>query len=349
MTDVFDTYLKAEQTKISYRYVWQIFCKYSKFTEKKLFSLNRKQQEQLVIDYATHLKDEKRAPTTISLRLNVLQFVFSMNDIMLNWKKLKKMTPEKIKPSGMETWKDQEIRDMIKVSGTIRNRAIIYGFVSMGCRNNAMINIKLKDIEYFEDCMCVMIYADYPEEYPSFVTPEGTKMIKYYLKEREERGEKLTPESYLWSNRLGRKMTVESMRMVLSRIFSKFPNSRKKQGFRYNIQVTHGFRKWQATKLKLKIDVHHSISERLLGHKAGLDSNYFVTSSKEAKMQLFEAFKKCIPDLTLDKSQYIEDSQKQQEQIKELTEKYEKALLSLKIIQDGLKNNNKIGFVDDFM
>jgi len=44
-----------------------------KIYRKKLFSLDRKQQEQLVIDYTTHLKDEKRVPTTISLRLNVLQ------------------------------------------------------------------------------------------------------------------------------------------------------------------------------------------------------------------------------------------------------------------------------------
>ena len=40
-----------------------------------------------------------------------------------------------------------------------------------------------------------------------------------------------------------------------------------------------------------------------------MDSNYFVTNSKEAKLELFEAFKKCIPDLTLDKSHMIEQNE----------------------------------------
>lgn len=163
-------------------------------------------------------------------------------------------------------------------------------------------------------------------------------MIKYYLNYREQRGEKLTPESYLWSNHLGRNMTVESMRMVLSRIYKKFPNSRVKYGFRYNIQTTHGFRKWHATKLKLKIYVHHSISERLLRHKAGLDSNYFITNSKEAKIQFFEGFKECIPDLTLNKSQIIETLEKEKSELQitriefedTVTEKYEKNISNMK-------------------
>jgi len=200
-----------------------------------------------------------------------------------------------------------------------------------------MINIKLKDIEYFEDCMCIMIYSGYPEEYPSFVTPEGTKIIKHYLKYRENKGEKLTSESYLWANRSGRKMTVESMRMVLSRIYKNFPNSRVKTGYRYNIQTTHGFRKWQATKLKLKIDLHHSISERLLGHKAGLDSNYFVTNSKEAKLQLFEAFKECISDLTLDKSQVLEYVEDYKKEIQELKIQRDALLKSMETVSAGIE------------
>ena len=90
MADIFDTYLKAKSTKESYRYIWKIFLKYLKISEKEILNLDRKGQEQKIIDYVAFRKNENRSPTTINLRLNIIQFAFSMNDIVLNWKKLKK-------------------------------------------------------------------------------------------------------------------------------------------------------------------------------------------------------------------------------------------------------------------
>ena len=351
MSDIFETYLKSQETKNSYRYVWNIFLEYLKTSEEKILSLERKEQEEKIVKYVNFLKEQKRAPTTIKLRLSVLQFAFSMNDVILNWKKLKRMTPERVKPSGMDTWSDSEIREMIKVAGTVRNRTMIYFFASVGCRITAFTELKIKDIEDFEDCICVMIYSGFPEEYPSFLTPEATKMLKYYLKIRKDRGEKLEPESPLFASeavvnkidvtkQMPRPLSKQAATHAFNRIFKKFPNSRTKTGFRYNIQVTHGFRKWQATKLKLKIDVHHSISERLLGHKAGLDSNYFVTNSREAKLQLFEAFKKCIPDLTIDKTETIQKAEQYRHELDKLKTKYDDLLKSFKMIANGIEENH---------
>ena len=163
---------------------------------------------------------------------------------------------------------------MLKVAGSVRNRALIYFFASVGCRISALANLKIKDTEDFEDCICVMVYSDTPYEYPSFLTPEAAKMLKHYLKTREARGEKLNDESPLFCSQAShfpvKPITVQGITNAFKRIYDKFPNSRVKTGYRYNIQTTHGFRKWQATKLKLKIDVNHSISERMLGHRVGL-------------------------------------------------------------------------------
>ena len=38
-----------------------------------------------------------------------------MNDVILNWSKLKKMVPEKVKPTGGDTWTVQEIREILKL------------------------------------------------------------------------------------------------------------------------------------------------------------------------------------------------------------------------------------------
>jgi len=132
-------------------------------------------------------------------------------------------------------------------------------------------------------------------------------------------------------------ITNHGIQNAFGRIYLKFPNSRVKQGQRYNIQLTHGFRKWQATKLKLKIDVHHSISERLLGHKAGLDSNYFVTNQKDAKLKLFEVFKQCISDLTLDKSEIIEDIENYSKKLDDMQKKYNDLVKSIEKIGQGIR------------
>ena len=168
--DIFETYLKTQASKDTYRYNWNgLILKTLNISEKKILSLSQKDQEKKVIEYVNYMKKNGKAPTTISLRLNVMEFVFSMNDIILNWKKLKKMAPEKVKPTGTDTWKDQELRDMIKVAGSIRNRALVYFFKDIGCRVAAIPDLKIKHIEDFEDCLCVMIYADTIYEYPSLV------------------------------------------------------------------------------------------------------------------------------------------------------------------------------------
>ena len=133
MTDIFDTYLKTETTKSSYRYCWKLFLKYFNISEE-IFSLDRKQQEQKIVDYANHLKELKRAPTTIKTRLDVIKFTFSMNDVVLNWVKLKKLVPEKVKPTGADTWSDSKIREMIKCAGSVRKSScLLFLFCWMSC------------------------------------------------------------------------------------------------------------------------------------------------------------------------------------------------------------------------
>jgi integrase len=348
MADIFDTFLKTEASIETYRFIWNSIQKTLNKSEDKLLALPPKELEKQVIEYVSILKKENKAPTTIQLRLTAFEFVCSMNDILLNWKKLKKMIPEKIKPTGSETWKDQDIRNMVKHAGSKRNITIVYCFASLGPRVQALADVKIKDITFIEDCTLVMLYAGTPYEYPAFITPEGTKALKHYLDSRDN----LTPESpllaHVYDN--GKHLSVISIQAIMIRILSKFPNSRKKinpkVNERYNIQITHGFRKWQATKLKLKIDVHHSISERLLGHKAGLDSNYFVTHGEDARKQLFEAFKKCIPDLTLDKSEMIEEVQANQKKLADALNESRHHQKALEELVFALQNGNPIKLED---
>ena len=64
-------------------------------------------------------------------------------------------------------------------------------------------------------------------------------------------------------------------------------------GKRYEIQTHHGFRKRFNTILKLNNLINYNITEKLMGHKNGLDGVCFVpilddlfTESKKAKNEL---------------------------------------------------------------
>ena len=96
-------------------------------------------------------------------------------------------------------------------------------------------------------------------------------------------------------------MTTGTIKEVIS-VLVRSDISRNKMGNRYNIQIAHGFRKRFATVVKLNNKISYSVSERLLGHKAGEDSSYFRPTIKQ---ELFGEFRKIIPDLTVDDSERL--------------------------------------------
>lgn len=153
------------------------------------------------------------------------------------------------------------------------------------------------------------------------MTPEASTALDEYLQEREYDGEKLDSDSLVFRNhyRSGREepksMTTSTVKQVIE-VMAKTNLSRKKIGKRYNIQIAHGLRKRFATIVKLNNKIGYSVSERLLGHKSGLDSAYF---RPDIKQDLFNEFKKIIPDLIVDDSnRLLEKNRAKDEVIKKI-------------------------------
>lgn len=93
-------------------------------------------------------------------------------------------------------------------------------------------------------------------------------------------------------------IATSSARSSIYRMIEQARIVREKQGFAYDIQMDHGFRKRFNTILKINSGINSNIAEKLMGHKRGLDGVYF-TPTRE---QCFEEFKKAIPELTIDES-----------------------------------------------
>jgi len=295
--NVFERYLKTDSTKFHYQNFFNRFLRVINLSEDQLLSKNNKELTTVFEDYIIHLK-KTVSPNSISTMISPVQFFMEMNDISLNFKRLRKMCPPVIKKSGYDTWKQSDIRNLISYANSKRNRAIIYTLVSTGCRAEALLELQFKDLEQLDaGCAKVVFYAGSKDEYTGYLTPEANQNLKSYLKTRTMIGK----ENYVFTKFNQSKLSYEGLKDMLIQLEKKIPgDSRTKDGNRYNIQLIHGFRKYFATKVKLNENISSAVAEKLLGHKVDLDESYFRPGK-----ELFDQFKKIIPDLIIDSDQKL--------------------------------------------
>ena len=148
------------------------------------------------------------------------------------------------------------------------------------------------------------MYPGSKHEYTTFLHKEARLALEEYRKEREELGEKIIDESYVfrarfrWIGEKSKPMTGKAARSVISRIIERAGIRRKREenSRRFDVQTGTGFRKRFNTILKSNPGISYAIAERLMDHKTYLEPHYLDTSNKE---KLFEEFAKAIPELTV--------------------------------------------------
>ncbi len=94
------------------------FLQFTKVTEHDaLVTLKDSALQVMLEDYLFHLK-KTLSPNSIPPKFASLELFFAMNDKVLNFKKIKKMFPEKIKKSGFEAWTTKDIQEMLLICNT---------------------------------------------------------------------------------------------------------------------------------------------------------------------------------------------------------------------------------------
>ena len=303
----FDNAIKSTETRRIYNYYLNKFLIWSKIKEPDgLLQLKDTYLQTILEDYLFYLK-KSLSPNSLTPIFAALELFFTMNDKVLNFKKLRKMFPERVKSSGRGYWETKDVQFMLKNIKSRRTRAIIHFLASTGCRIGALQDLKIKNLEDIEQgCKKVLFYEDTKEEYLGFLTPEANQALEEYFDERRKANEHFSPESPVFrasfhvGSAKGKPVKTNTIKMNLYRVIHRLMQ-RQKTGTRYNIQAEHGFRKRFATILKTNDHANISLVEKLLGHKGVvyLDGAYFNPNTKT----LFEEFKKHILDLTIDPSE----------------------------------------------
>jgi integrase len=308
----FHNAIKSEATRLQYDYALKKFCEYAKITQASgILQLKDEFLQEILEDYLIHLKKRELSLSTIKLRFAAVELFLSMNDKILNFKKIRKMFPvQDKKRTGERPWTNEEIKKMLEGTKRLRNKVIIHVLASTGCRIGGLEGLKIKHVEDMPDnCKSVLFYAGTNEEYVSFLTPEASKILEEYKKERRNAGELVAPESPLFREEysVGRQksvgMNLKALRTSMDTVVSKV-RGRGEKWKRHDVQMNHGFRKRFDTILKNKENPNISKIERMMSHSSRtipLDTSYY----RPTTLQLFEEFKKAIFDLTIDDSERL--------------------------------------------
>jgi hypothetical protein len=112
---------------------------------------DQKQIQQKIIDYISYLKKERTvAAVTINLYLAPIFHFYSMNDIILNRKKIGRFIPEITKVHKDRAYTTEEIAKLSNFYD-LQNRAIVLLFASTGMGIGAVPDLMLEHIKKIYD------------------------------------------------------------------------------------------------------------------------------------------------------------------------------------------------------
>jgi integrase len=140
-----------------------------------LLKLPQQDITNLIIKYPVHKKVSRQYKNLIAA---TLKHVCEINDIVLNWKKIKKFVNSE--KTGNETngrdrgYTHEEIQRILDFSDQ-RIKTAFLMLASIAMRVGALRSLKVGDLEKIDDVYKIRVYTGDKEEYTTFTTPNVPK------------------------------------------------------------------------------------------------------------------------------------------------------------------------------
>ncbi|MDH3313562.1 MAG: hypothetical protein OEM28_10515 [Nitrosopumilus sp.] len=177
----------------------------------ELIKLDEEQITDFLLDWIDYKKDQGVKAKTIATKISSVEIFFDMNRKLFHRKLVRKTIDRDDTPiGGGVSFTDDNIKHMLSVTKSLRNRALIHFFASTGTRPGALIDPILcikhlvemphpKNPAIQKWCYGVKIYDESRDAYWVFLTPEAIASLDKYLEYRTTKGEILNKESYLFA------------------------------------------------------------------------------------------------------------------------------------------------------
>jgi len=293
--------IKSEATKKVYLKAYNLFLK---FTNRK--KINLKTVESDLQRWIISLKKQGSSYHYIYLNLSAISTFCMLNDVIINKKKLNKYIPAKQLTQRDRGYTIQEIQKLLSVCD-LRFKLIVYLMSSTGIRLGALPQLRMKHLTKLDSFYQFVIYANTPEEYITFCTPECSEVIDTYLEYRKRCGEDITPESFLIREQFNHKRPNNPKQMTTYNISVTLTAYAQNAGLRTTdkvngvrarkeVKLLHGFRKFFITTC-MDAEMNPDIRQLITGRKTALGVEWFYYRPNIAKM--IAEYEKVIPLLTI--------------------------------------------------
>ncbi len=361
--------LKSSITRKAYvirlkNYLRSPTISFSTFDE--LLSRDRCTIEQGIIDILINMRYKLQLSFSAqNMFLCALIHFFSINDVTINRKKIKKFMSESENKYEYRSYTAEEIGRLLLTCDE-RERAIILILSSTGMRVGAVHPLRLKDLKRWriekQDTYIyqIQVYSSSSKyRFYTFCTPECAIAIDNYLELRQRYGEKLIKTETGWGPQnasliiraFNRKSfyfnpipiqcrTTITTNIIVPKLEAINLRNRKMPSDKFlqktisyergDLHPCHSFRIFAITQMqRAKID--KTIREMLVGHSTGLDSVYYKASEEEIYLEYLKAIDNLtISNANKSKQMRKENEQKDQEEILKLKEKHEADLALIK-------------------
>ena len=357
--EIFLECIKSDSAKKSYGDAIRYFKDFIEFEKyQDILDLNPKELTQLIVSYIIYRKKNNN-PNSMGFYYHPIQTFLEMNDVLLNFKKLRRLFPARIKSTVERGWTTEEIQKMLDVCSNLKQRAIIHFENASGGRIGIFNGLQIRHLIEIDDpgigkCYGITGYAEEVEEYTTFLTPEAAKSLDDYLDKRRADHEIITKDSPVFRTNycIGSAKVVAAnsktlgsiVRYVQKQAGLRDPSTKKWD--RYPIQSNHGFRHRFDEVIKSVTGINVHLAEKMFAHTSRIVALDGVYNNPKIENS-FREYKKIIPLLTIsDESRLNIEKQQLQEKNNELEIK-DARLVAVESFIATLRMQNKVPLTDD--
>lgn len=328
----FITSLRSASTKHSYSmYLFRFLAlpQYKDKTIDEILQTNPKILEGDIIENILLMRqNEDLSYSSTSLFLASLHHFFSINDVILNRKKINKFIGDHQSKHEYRSYTIDEISRLLSLQDE-RGSAIVLLMASTGMRVGALPDLKLKHLKKWTIdadtptayVYQITVYANSPKsKYITFCTPECAKAIDVYLEmrkrhdesslKRDVNGNWIPGESPLIIRQfdkskpylihpikpinpvtISKKIIVSKLLQlgISNKVFSTELMSKSESAkVRHDLHPCHSLRIFAITQMQ-RSKLDKTIREMLVGHSTGLDKVYYKPEEEEILQEYLKA------------------------------------------------------------
>lgn len=220
----------------------------------------------------------------------------------------------------------EELQLILNNKVSLRDKALFLTAESSGLRLGTLLTLQVGDYEPIEELGKIMVAGGVGRKLPegksyfTFVTPETRKILKQYLKTRED----VKPADPLFAKENGQPLApyVQNLSRQWRRLLKRANLKTKINGHKWTELHAHTLRKFFQTHAKLS-GCRNAFVDFWLGHHPSKTSEYLNDSyfRPELKAHLAE-YRKAVPSLQVFEVnvQQAKEMEKLEKQVKELSE-----------------------------